>query len=751
MPALTLYLANSTANGWRVLSELAQGAATINDGWVVSTGATNHSAYAVGVERAATTFTDTTQPDGSLDTTLKDAFRSQTAYTGTFAAGNWTFAFNVCAVTSATGQDGRIRFRLFKADADGSNATEITSTQQQASAITNLAASPGSDSSLTFNPGEFTISNQYLFVQLAWERTGAASMSAADVNWRTGQSVSLGTRITTSVLSFGGQQITSAIGSVVKVLSVALVGLSLTASQGDMSSSGGPGAILLTGSAITSATGTVVQSASRALTGIQLNGSQGSMVASGRSLIQSAQGTAAPSLTVPLVGQSSTSGQGFIFANNNGTVGPLIGIQLSALQGSVLTPGSMALTGSAITSAQGTLAPSLSPTNPVGQAITVGQGIISILSNNVTVHITGSESTFAQGNVDPRPILAGLAMTSANGTVTPSMTVPLTGSALTSSQGAMALGQDSDDTRIISGQGSIAATSRTRALTGSAMTGAQGTIGTSADASFALSGSVSTGAAGTAGATFTVPLVGRAITAGQGTMGAPGGAILTGQAITGAQGTIFTDNNRTSALTGAALVTAQGTIGLSELIPTTGQALTSGSGTLSIRTDAVKVLTGQGMTLTQGNVLAIADRALSLTGQVLIGSQGLMFANVDGSVKLLGQAMAGQQGSVVAPNVVALTGQAITSVQGSVSHPSDKSFDLTGQEIISQQGNFAVSIDQPAPVVLHVSNEGCGITVGTANEGCGLTPFGWGNLPWGDQWGGFEDNRSSVGVAKETI
>lgn len=192
---ISLYLANATSDSWRRLSESTQAAATIADGWVVGTGSTNHAEYFVGVERAASTFVDTTQPDGSLNTTNFDAFRSELPYSGDFASANWTFTFNVCSVTSTTGQDGRIRFRLFMADANGGNAVEITSAQQQGALITDVAASPGSESALTVNPGAFSIRNQYLFVQIAWERTGAASMTTADVNWRTGQSSSLGTRI----------------------------------------------------------------------------------------------------------------------------------------------------------------------------------------------------------------------------------------------------------------------------------------------------------------------------------------------------------------------------------------------------------------------------------------------------------------------------------------------------------------------------------------------------------------------------
>jgi hypothetical protein len=197
--SLTYYLQGSEISGWEALHTTTAAAATTATGWIVSTGATNHSEMEQGVERAATTFLTTLPPDGSLDgILLNDAMRIVTALTGDFASANWVAHFVVRAVTNGGAQDGRIRFRLFKADADGSNATEITSGHQQCSIVTNVSTSADFDSTLTFNPGAFNISNQYLFFQIAWERTGAGGMTSADILFRTGSSSTVGTRITTS-------------------------------------------------------------------------------------------------------------------------------------------------------------------------------------------------------------------------------------------------------------------------------------------------------------------------------------------------------------------------------------------------------------------------------------------------------------------------------------------------------------------------------------------------------------------------
>jgi hypothetical protein len=201
------YLANATSGGWRTVSESFQAAATINDGWVVATGAVNHSAYAAGVERAATTFLNAVPPNGTLDTSLFDAFRTENPYLGTFASGNWEVHFVVRAVTSATGQDGRIRFRLMKGSADGISFTEITSGHQACSLLTDVSTGDN-DSSLIFNPGAFAVTNEYLFLQLAWERTGGATMANADINWRTGSALTTGTRIASASFADGATSVT---------------------------------------------------------------------------------------------------------------------------------------------------------------------------------------------------------------------------------------------------------------------------------------------------------------------------------------------------------------------------------------------------------------------------------------------------------------------------------------------------------------------------------------------------------------
>jgi hypothetical protein len=185
--ALTWFGTETESNNWLTLNETSPGAdATSATGWIVSTGSTNHSEISSGQERTASTFTGTTVPDGTVDSALGDSYRTVNTYNGSFANANWTFNFYVIGVTQSGAQDGRIRFRLFRgANADGSGATEITAAQQQGSLVTNLGTTQV-NSTLVLNPGAVTVTSEYLFAQVAWERTGAGGMTSTNVRMRHG-------------------------------------------------------------------------------------------------------------------------------------------------------------------------------------------------------------------------------------------------------------------------------------------------------------------------------------------------------------------------------------------------------------------------------------------------------------------------------------------------------------------------------------------------------------------------------------
>lgn len=208
MAALNWYLTNNSVSVGSDLSETDPGTEAFRSpvsGWVVSvTAAGNYSSYYNDVERAASTFGATAQPDGTLDTTNGDFWTSPSPLTGSFAATDWTIYAAVRANTRAAGQDGRMRARIFKGtNQNGSGATEITSSATNGTTVTDLLTSATQVSTITINPGTFTCTNEYVFIQLAWEITGDATNATADVNLRIGNGSSSGCRVVTSDFTAG--------------------------------------------------------------------------------------------------------------------------------------------------------------------------------------------------------------------------------------------------------------------------------------------------------------------------------------------------------------------------------------------------------------------------------------------------------------------------------------------------------------------------------------------------------------------
>lgn len=201
MAAKTFYLLASKVSSHQALSESAPSDSTQTLGWNVGQNAANNSApFQAGTELVRTSglwSTSINYPNGTIDTSDPgDCWRSTDPLTGLFVSGNWQCIADLIAVTNGGAFDGWVGFRIFKsANADGSGATEITSARQQGSTVTNLATGAAQQSSVTFNPGAFSLNNEYLFIQVGVEITGAGSNNNADANFRIGATR---TRIITS-------------------------------------------------------------------------------------------------------------------------------------------------------------------------------------------------------------------------------------------------------------------------------------------------------------------------------------------------------------------------------------------------------------------------------------------------------------------------------------------------------------------------------------------------------------------------
>ncbi len=189
MAAKTFYMTNTIVTSFQEMSETSPGSDVLSSpavGWIVGTGTTGTAPLAAGGEEVAAAFVASpVHPDTTLD--LTEAMRTPSPLSGSFASGNWVFHGVVRATTNGGAQDGRLAVRLWRsANANGSGATEITSSRLTTSNYTNLATSADQDCSVTFNPGAFSLSNEYLFLAIGCERTGAGGMTSADVNFRIG-------------------------------------------------------------------------------------------------------------------------------------------------------------------------------------------------------------------------------------------------------------------------------------------------------------------------------------------------------------------------------------------------------------------------------------------------------------------------------------------------------------------------------------------------------------------------------------
>lgn len=168
------YFLSTTTDGWGVLQVggSAPSDATVSTGWMMyGVSTAQYSRMAFGSVRATDTFSGTAQPSSGPDNTLKDAWRTTSAISGTIAAGSWKMHLPCIApLEGAEGANLRLRLRIWKsANADGSSPTEITSGTQVGSTITDLQSTSPQISSFAFTLSEITLSSDYLFVQVAAE------------------------------------------------------------------------------------------------------------------------------------------------------------------------------------------------------------------------------------------------------------------------------------------------------------------------------------------------------------------------------------------------------------------------------------------------------------------------------------------------------------------------------------------------------------------------------------------------------
>ena len=210
---LTFFMNNPVQSGSSAgLLDLTQpAAATSATGWTVGKiAAANYSRQTYGTEVATGGFTSTVQPSGAPISTAgrvaEDCWRTSAATTGDFSTGTWYSSSSAIAVSSGGDQDGRARFRIWRSvNADGTSATEISKGAMVGVVITNLSTTVAQPSSASTQVAAFSLANEYLFLQVAWEITGVGGANARDVLIRYGSMTTRnGSGLATSLFSATG-------------------------------------------------------------------------------------------------------------------------------------------------------------------------------------------------------------------------------------------------------------------------------------------------------------------------------------------------------------------------------------------------------------------------------------------------------------------------------------------------------------------------------------------------------------------
>lgn len=213
MAQLNFRVQNALAGTFRAMDEVNAAAATVGGWRVAKTSAGFSGELTVGVEQ--TTFssnTTTPKPSALITGATPNAWRSVNQYKGDFDATAWTIKVACRSVSTAFSGTGRARVRVFASvNADGSSARELTAATQVGTTVGPGSTSADVVSTVTWTPAAgFTLSNEYIFIAIAWEIVTASGSNTADCDIRTGSS---GTTTGSNILTGNFTAAVSASGS----------------------------------------------------------------------------------------------------------------------------------------------------------------------------------------------------------------------------------------------------------------------------------------------------------------------------------------------------------------------------------------------------------------------------------------------------------------------------------------------------------------------------------------------------------
>lgn len=425
----------------------------------------------------------------------------------------------------------------------------------------------------------------------------------------------------------------------------------------------------------------------------------------GGQLLTSARGAVTYGLTVALVGLAITTGQGTVVPTG-ANAAALSGAALTSAHGTLTQAPSSALTGTLIQGAQGGL---------VARGRSLVATSTGTMAPDAQIPLTGHTLTGSQGTVTAglpnAPQLLGQALTSAQQSLTASLSQALTGSAGTSASGTL--------------------TPRNTPLThtGQLLTSADGTLVAAGPTSVTvhISGVECTAEQGAVDST--PALTGEGLASGHGTLSPAEAVALTGHAITVLQGAATVEQNPDDLF----IQSRQGTAAFTMAVPLVGEALTGAQGTITL-TDGEQGLTGHAITSDTGTVINVVSCDLigealtadqypmgapgfaDLTGQAITVEQETLYTSGDRAAALTGSEMTGAIGALVASLRQAMTTTLLAGGTGLL-NPTGSTVTraLSGQRAAFTQGALGMT-GQDVPTPQTPSLEGCGITSGVSQE-----------------------------------
>jgi hypothetical protein len=121
---------------------------------------------------------------GTAGLAAGDCFITPNWLNGTFAAGTWTFNWNMRC--SNVGMVGHVNMRVWASvNPSGAGARELTTGNMPGATIT-LSNSADSNSSISWSPGAITLNKEYLFFQLEWQETVQGTQNTCNALFRAG-------------------------------------------------------------------------------------------------------------------------------------------------------------------------------------------------------------------------------------------------------------------------------------------------------------------------------------------------------------------------------------------------------------------------------------------------------------------------------------------------------------------------------------------------------------------------------------